>query len=68
MPYVEVTTRVVPASREALECFPLKDLRAYAQTFGIRPQPTKEQTIDALLHRGHRKDGCKATLCASLGD
>ena len=62
MGYVEITTRVVPASREALECFPLKDLREYAKALGVQHgRPTKKLIVDALLLS-------RATLCASLGD
>lgn len=59
MGYVEITTRVVPASREALECFSLKDLQDYAVTLGLPRQRKKGSVIFSLLSR-------KATLCASL--
>jgi len=62
MGYVEITTRVVPASRAALVLFPLKDLRDYAKTLGVKPQPSRSALITAMLATKH------ATLCASLGN
>lgn len=59
---IEIPTRVVPASREALEKFNHKDLRDYAKSLGIEPGRSKVDTIIFLMESG------KATLCASLGN
>lgn len=62
MGYVVITTKVVPASKEALEKFNRKDLREYAQDLGVEVGQNKSDTIDNLVKSG------KATLCASLGN
>lgn len=57
-----VKTRVIPASKEALEKFTRDELREYAEGLGIERGQDKDDTIRNLLASG------KATLCASLGD
>ena len=57
-----IAPRVVPASREALLCFTMKDLRAYAKELGVRSSSSKWVLVDDILRSG------KATLCAFLGD
>ena len=58
---VELPTKVVPASSEALEKFNYEDLRAYAESLGVETGSLKNVTIARLMVSG------KATLCASLG-
>ena len=57
-----IPTRVIPARREDLEKFPLKDLREYATALGVAPGRKKPETIDNILSTG------KATMLAQLGD
>lgn len=57
-----ITTKVVPASKEALEKFTRQELRDYAKSLGVERGQDKEGTIRNLLKSG------KATLCASLGN
>ncbi len=60
--YIEISTRVVPASKEALEKFTRDDLRNYAKSLGVDQGQNKNDTIRNLIDSG------KATLCASLGN
>lgn len=60
--YIAMTTKIVPATAEALRKFPKKDLESYAKRLGVPTGSNKEMTIDYLICSR------KATLCASLGD
>ena len=62
MGFVVITTKVVPASAEALRKFSREDLRDYAESIGVERGRNKEDTIRNLVKSG------KATLCASLGN
>ena len=59
---IQVPTRVVPASREALQLFPVDKLREYARDLGVPRGRSKKDTIENLVKSG------KATVCASLGN
>ncbi len=59
---VSLSNRVHPATRNMLECYPLRDLKYYAEQLGVEVGKTKEQTIDNLMASG------KATICGTLGD
>jgi hypothetical protein len=56
------SNKVHPATRNMLECYPLKELKQYARSIGVKPGRTKDQTIHRLMVSG------KATICASLGN
>lgn len=62
MGYIEIETKVVPASKEALEKFSRKALRDYADALEVPKGRSKEDTIQNLLDSG------RATLCAALGN
>ncbi len=62
MGYVEIPTRVVPASREALEKFSATNLKEYAKDICGKRARNKVEAIDLLVVSG------RATLCASLGN
>ncbi len=60
--WVDIPTRVVPASAEALEQFLATDLIKYAEEISGQRAKTKARAIHLLIASG------RATLCASLGD
>lgn len=62
MGYIEIPTRVVPASLAALEKFLAKDLINYAEELCGQRARTKTEAVGLLVGSG------RATLCASLGD
>ena len=62
MGLMNITTKVVPASAEALKKFSRNDLRNYAESLGVEAGRNKGDTIRNLINSG------KATLCASLGN
>ncbi len=61
--FIEITTRVVPATVQQLEMFPMKDLRDYAKVLGV---DAKGANKSQLAHRIYLE--ARPTLCASLGN
>jgi len=60
--YYVITQKIIPATRETLRLFSIKDLRRYAKDLGVQTGKTKETIIENLMRSG------KATLLAQLGD